>query len=231
MLQRTPITRLGQRDRTLLWLGFAGAFRRSELVALDIGDLDFSSAGLTATLAVQKPASKARASGWASRSARPSKRARCVRCKHGSRLPGSQAGGLSAARSVQRAQNTRLSAERVAPIVKRRSKAVRLDPERCAGHFLASGASHQCSAGRGASERVIMSQTGHRSADMVRKEHPRRFVLFDEMPPLWRACEAGRRAAERTSGHLRSDVDWLATSLMRFFPRDMLGYRAATKRR
>ena len=34
------------RDRALLLLGYAGAFRRSELVALDVGDLRFSAAGL-----------------------------------------------------------------------------------------------------------------------------------------------------------------------------------------
>ena len=30
---------IGKRDRALLALGFAGAFRRSELVALDVTDL------------------------------------------------------------------------------------------------------------------------------------------------------------------------------------------------
>jgi len=34
------------RDRALLLLGFAGAFRRSELVALDVDDLDETDAGL-----------------------------------------------------------------------------------------------------------------------------------------------------------------------------------------
>jgi len=34
------------RDRALLLLGYAGAFRRSELVALDVADLRFSNAGL-----------------------------------------------------------------------------------------------------------------------------------------------------------------------------------------
>ena len=34
------------RDRALLLLGYAGAFRRSELVALDVDDLRFSKAGL-----------------------------------------------------------------------------------------------------------------------------------------------------------------------------------------
>ena len=36
----------GLRDRALLLLGFAGAFRRSELVALDLADLEFCSGGV-----------------------------------------------------------------------------------------------------------------------------------------------------------------------------------------
>jgi len=41
---------IGVRDRALILLGFAGAFRRSELVALDIEDCAFSKDGLTVTL-------------------------------------------------------------------------------------------------------------------------------------------------------------------------------------
>src|SRR5579862_2218596 len=36
----------GLRDRAIILLGFAGAFRRSELVALDVTDLDFCDGGL-----------------------------------------------------------------------------------------------------------------------------------------------------------------------------------------
>ena len=39
MLRGIPDTLIGQRDRALLLLGFAGAFRRSELVALTVADL------------------------------------------------------------------------------------------------------------------------------------------------------------------------------------------------
>src|SRR5260370_3637066 len=41
---------IGVRDRALILLGFAGAFRRSELVGLDIEDCAFSKDGLTVTL-------------------------------------------------------------------------------------------------------------------------------------------------------------------------------------
>jgi site-specific recombinase XerD len=46
LLMRTPDTLTGKRDRALLALGFAGAFRRSELVALDVEDLRDDPEGL-----------------------------------------------------------------------------------------------------------------------------------------------------------------------------------------
>ena len=44
----------GLRDRALLLLGFAGAFRRSELVALDVADLQFCDGGLRVTIRKSK---------------------------------------------------------------------------------------------------------------------------------------------------------------------------------
>jgi site-specific recombinase XerD len=44
----------GLRDRALLLLGFAGAFRRSELVALNVEDLQFCDAGLRVTIRQSK---------------------------------------------------------------------------------------------------------------------------------------------------------------------------------
>lgn len=46
MLMRVPDTLTGKRDKALLALGFAGAFRRSELVALDVADLREDREGL-----------------------------------------------------------------------------------------------------------------------------------------------------------------------------------------
>jgi site-specific recombinase XerD len=46
MLAHLPDTISGTRDRALLLLGFAGAFRRSELVALDFHDLERRNEGL-----------------------------------------------------------------------------------------------------------------------------------------------------------------------------------------
>jgi site-specific recombinase XerD len=50
MLATCPYNLIGIRDRAILLLGFAGAFRRSELVSLDVTDLAFGEDGLTITL-------------------------------------------------------------------------------------------------------------------------------------------------------------------------------------
>jgi integrase len=50
MVDATDAGIIGVRDRALVLLGFAGAFRRSELVALDLGDCTFGKDGLTVTL-------------------------------------------------------------------------------------------------------------------------------------------------------------------------------------
>jgi integrase len=50
MVEATSSGIIGTRDRALILLGFAGAFRRSELVALDLADCAFTKDGLTLTL-------------------------------------------------------------------------------------------------------------------------------------------------------------------------------------
>ena len=54
MVRRCPDTLNGQRDRALLLLGFAGAFRRAELVALTVADLAFVDDGLRVTIRKSK---------------------------------------------------------------------------------------------------------------------------------------------------------------------------------
>jgi integrase len=50
MVRAMPDSLLGSRDRALLLIGFAGAFRRSELVSLDVEDLAFEREGVVVTL-------------------------------------------------------------------------------------------------------------------------------------------------------------------------------------
>jgi site-specific recombinase XerC len=50
MVDATDTGIIGTRDRALMLLGFAGAFRRSELVGLDVENCSFGKDGLTVTL-------------------------------------------------------------------------------------------------------------------------------------------------------------------------------------
>src|SRR5205823_11949981 len=54
MAQASPETLRGARDRAILLLGFAGAFRRSELVALDVSDLEETDDGFRVTIRKSK---------------------------------------------------------------------------------------------------------------------------------------------------------------------------------
>jgi integrase len=169
MLQKLPGTRVGLRDRALLLLGFAGAFRRSELVALDVADLEFSSAGLAITLRKSKTDQE----GRSRRIGIPygSHEQNCPVRSLQAWLETARIGEGAVFRSLdtfQRVQPKRLSDKAVARIVKRRAAAVGLDPVRYAGHSLRAGLATSAAAG-GASERAIMAQTGHRSITMVRR--------------------------------------------------------------
>ena len=52
MVAETPDDLRGTRDRALLLLGFSGGFRRSELVALNVRDLEFTEDGLIVLIRV-----------------------------------------------------------------------------------------------------------------------------------------------------------------------------------
>src|SRR6266567_2829557 len=50
MVEATDAGLIGSRDRAIILLGFAGAFRRSELIGLNMEDCTFGKDGLTVTL-------------------------------------------------------------------------------------------------------------------------------------------------------------------------------------
>lgn len=160
---------IGARDRALVLLGFAGAFRRSELVGLDVEDCTFGKDGLTVTLRRSKTDQEGQG--------------RKIGIPYGSNpetclvrtiqawleISGINSGPLF--RSITRhgqVQPGRLSGVDVARVVKKLAQRAGLDPANYAGHSLRAG--HATSAAiAGASERSIMNQTGHRSVQMVRR--------------------------------------------------------------
>jgi integrase len=179
MVDTLPESLMGTRDRALLLLGFAGAFRRSELVALDRRDLQITSAGITVTLRRSKTDQEG-----AGRKVGIPYGSRPHTCPVRSLLAWLEDSRITEGPVFRRMNRHghllphRLSDRGVARIVQRCAEAAGLDPALYAGHSLRAG--HSTSAAMaGASERSIMKQTGHTSAAMVRK-YIRMASLFQE---------------------------------------------------
>jgi integrase len=160
---------IGARDRALVLLGFAGAFRRSEVVGLDVEDCAFGRDGLTVTLR----RSKTDQDGTGRKIGIPYG-SNPETCPVRTIQTWIEQGGIVAGplfRAINRhgrVQAGRLSGIDVARVVKKLVKRAGLDAAKFAGHSLRAG--HATSAAiAGASERSIMKQTGHRSVQMVRR--------------------------------------------------------------
>ena len=164
-----PDSRIGRRDAAILLLGFAGGFRRSELVALTVADVAFCDEGMRVTLRRSKTdqVGEGRVIGVPVGSNPKLCPVRALRRWLGD--AGIVEGPLF--RGVDRHGNVAASAltpQVVAKIVKRHCDAAGLDAAKFAGHSLRAGLATQAAI-NGASERSIMKQTGHKSAAMVRR--------------------------------------------------------------
>lgn len=156
----------GQRDRALLLLGFAGAFRRSELVALDVADLVETEDGYRVAIRHSKTDQEAQGATIAIiRGARacPVKAVKAWLDSAGIAegpifRPVAKGGKVSAAR---------LSADAVAVVVKDAAERAGLEPATFAGHSLRSGFLTSA-AKRGASLFKMMDVSRHKSVDTLR---------------------------------------------------------------
>ena len=160
---------LDVRDRALLLAGFAGAFRRSELVGLDVTDLEFNGAGLIVNIR----RSKTDQEGQGRRVGIPygSNPATCpVRALEGwLAILGADEGPVF--RAINRhgqLAGRRLTAQSVALVIKRLAAAAGMETKDLAGHSLRAGLA-TAAAAAGVPERAIMAQTGHRSLATLRK--------------------------------------------------------------
>jgi site-specific recombinase XerD len=155
----------GLRDRALLLTGFAGAFRRSELVALNVEDLEESELGYKVTIRHSKTDQEG--AGQTIAIVRGSVACPVTALKSWLAAAGITAGPIF--RSVKRggAVGERLPAQSVADIVKDYAKRVGLDPAKFAGHSMRSGFLTSA-AKRGASIFKMMDQSRHRSVETLR---------------------------------------------------------------
>lgn len=154
------------RDRALLLLGFAGGFRRSELVGLDVGDIEHVRQGIIITLRHSKTDQEgagrkigiphghtrhcpvAAVIAWLKRAGITQGTVFCPINRHGHLQP------------------VRLSGDAVSEIIRERLAAIGIDPEGYSGHSLRAGFATSA-AQAGASTLKIRAQTGHASDAML----------------------------------------------------------------
>lgn len=169
MVDTLPGTMSGRRDRALILLGFAGAFRRSELVSGGVDDVVFTPEGLVFTLR----RSKTDQEGAGVKKGIPygSRPETCPVRALRSWLDG--AGILSGPifRAVDRwgrVSERALTDRSVADIVKRCAAAAGFKADDFSGHSLRAGLATSAAAA-GANDRSIMQQTGHKSERVLRR--------------------------------------------------------------
>jgi len=158
----------GLRDRALLLVGFAGAFRRSELVSLDVRDVAFTQEGLEIILrrSTTDQEGEGRKVGIPYGSTAKACPVRALRAW----LEAAEITKGRVFRSVSRDGKIGAAASdrAVARAVKRAASLAGLDSAQYSGHSLRAGLA-TAAAKAGKSERAIMRQTGHRSVAMVRR--------------------------------------------------------------
>jgi len=169
MVRTRDNTPIGIRDRALLLVGFAGAFRRSELVHIDREDVRITREGLTIYLMRSKTDQEGQGQLVGIPYGHYEETCPVRALQHWLKASGITSGPIF--RPITRhgvIQPTRLSPKAVASIVKRTATAAGLDPAEYAGHSLRAGLATAAGAA-GVEERHIMRQTRHKSVEVARR--------------------------------------------------------------
>ena len=167
LLAACPATLIGRRDRALIAFGFAGAFRRSELLALEVADLTVGDNGLRVTIRRSKTDQDAQGQE--------------IAIPRGTQLRPVEAleawmaaAGISDGplfRSVSKGGRVGpgpLGDDAFIRALKRRAAAAQLDPSGFAGHSLRSG--FLTSAAEAGADVLKMAEVSrHRSLDTLRR--------------------------------------------------------------
>lgn len=176
-----PATRKGLRDRALLLFGFAGAFRRSELVALNTWNLEEREEGLKVTIEQSKTDQEAK--GQVIAIVRQPDSPYCPIQALQDWLTVAEIDRGALFRRMFRGDKVgtaRLSAQSVALVIKEYASRAGLDWERYAGHSLRSGFLTSAARNR-ASIFKMADQSRHKSLDILR-EYVQNEELFEENP-------------------------------------------------
>lgn len=156
------------RDKALLLIGFAGAFRRSELVGLNVPDVEHARQGIILHLR----RSKTDQEGQGRKIGVPFGRSQWCPISHLDEwVKASNITEGPLFRPIGKGgniQSARLSGEAVNLIVKKRARQAGFDPEPYSGHSLRAGLATSA-ASAGASAWKIRQQTGHASDAMLNR--------------------------------------------------------------
>lgn len=169
----------GKRDRALILLGFAGAFRRSELVGLTVADVQFTNDGLV----VKLQHSKTDQEGMGETKGIPYGSIPAT-CPVRALRAWVDAAGMTEGplfRPISRwgqLQPKPLSGHAVAVIVKQLAEAAGYDGATFSGHSLRAGLA-TAAAAAGVAYHSIKKQTGHKS-DQVLQRYIRDGSLFND---------------------------------------------------
>ena len=155
----------GKRDRALLLLGFAGAFRRSELVAISVEDLTFSDEGVDVFLPKSKTDQEAKGQSVAILNGKALKPA--DRLKEWLDAAGIVSGPIFRRfKRGDRLSDDTLTPQAVALVVKKYAEAAGFDVASLSGHSLRAGFVTSAAENRASISR-IMEVTRHRDPRTV----------------------------------------------------------------
>ena len=157
------------RDRSIILIGFAGGFRRNEIVSLDCEDLDFVQEGLK----IDIRRSKTDQFGEGFTKALPyfdsSQYCPVLSLKKWIEVSKITSGPVFRRFSKgSKLSKNRLTDQTVALLIKEYLKLAGIDNKNYSGHSLRSGFATSA-AESGVEERSIMAMTGHKSTEMVRR--------------------------------------------------------------
>ena len=157
------------RDRSIILMGFSGGFRRNEIVSLDYDDLDFVNEGLKINL----KKSKTDQFGEGSVKALPYfdniQYCPVLTLKNWIEVSKINSGPLFRRfNKGSKLSTNRLTNQTVALLIKKYLQLAGIDSKNYSGHSLRSGFATSA-AESGAEGRSIMTMTGHKSKEMVRR--------------------------------------------------------------
>jgi len=156
------------RNKAIILLGFAGAFRRSELTALNVNDLEFSDDGVTVTIRKSKTDQEGQGRKVAIPFGIYPQTCPVLALKTWLEL--ARVENRPVFRSIHRGgkiSDKRLDDRMVCLVVKAAAKRLGLDPDDFGGHSLRAGHVTQALKG-GATEVKTMMQTGHKDVNIFR---------------------------------------------------------------